>query len=100
MARKKTTAEEDLFNQSIGKHIESLRKRAGLTQRALAQSVGLKQQSLASIECGKTRCSLFMMAKIARRLGIPVAAITRNTNLGCIPAPEQKNHVSLSANHS
>ena len=82
MAKKGISPEEDLFNQAIGRHIESLRKRAGLTQRALATAVGVKQQTLGSIECGKTRCAPYLMAKIARRIGLPVAALMRNTNLG------------------
>jgi DNA-binding XRE family transcriptional regulator len=80
MARK-VTLEEDLFNQAVGRHIESLRHRAGLTQKALAKAIGSTQQTLASMECGRTRCSMYMMARIARKLGIPVAAIMRNSNL-------------------
>jgi DNA-binding XRE family transcriptional regulator len=39
MARK-VTLEEDLFNQAVGRHIESLRRRAGLTQKLLAKAIG------------------------------------------------------------
>jgi DNA-binding XRE family transcriptional regulator len=82
MARK-VTLEEDLFNQAVGRHIESLRRKAGLTQMQLAKAIGSTQQTLASMECGRTAkrgmldvCdgSSFM---IARKLGMPVAAIMR-----------------------
>jgi DNA-binding XRE family transcriptional regulator len=83
MARK-VTLEEDLFNQAVGRHIESLRHRAGLTQKALAKAIGSTQQTLASMECGRTRCSMYMMARIARKFGVPVAALMRTANLNAV----------------
>jgi DNA-binding XRE family transcriptional regulator len=85
MAKKRISQEEDLFNQAVGRHVEALRKRAALTQRRLAKDLNISQQKMAAIECGRSRCSMYMLARIARRFGIPVAALVRNTTLGCIP---------------
>ena len=48
------------------------RKRRGLTQRALAEGVGVTQPYLAQIESGKRVGDVALHAKLARALGIAI----------------------------
>lgn len=80
------SAEEDAFNQVVGGQIAAARRRNQLTQRRLAAVIGVTQQMLASIECGRARCSPYLLARISVLLGVSVASLMRNTTLCCIPA--------------
>ena len=85
MAQRKILPDEDAFNQVIGKQIAIARRRNKLTQRRLAAGVGLTQQTLASIECGRIRCTPYLLRRIALLLGVEVAALMPNTSSCCIP---------------
>jgi transcriptional regulator with XRE-family HTH domain len=85
-ARRKISPAEDVFNQLVGAQIAAARKRNKLTQRRLAAGVGITQQTLASIESGRTRCAPFVLARVSVLLGVSVASLMRNTTLCCIPA--------------
>lgn len=85
MGKRKISQAEDVFNEAIGKQIAIARRRNKLTQRRLAAGIGLAQQTMASIECGRTRCTPYMLKRIALLLGIEVAALIPNTSSCCIP---------------
>lgn len=60
---------------AIGREIARLRKRAGITQRELAESAGLKQTNLISIELGRYSVSFDNLNKIASALGKKIAIV-------------------------
>ena len=53
-------------------HIKQHRARLDLTQEALAQKVGVRRQTIISIEKGKYAPSALLAFKIARVLGMTV----------------------------
>jgi len=55
----------------IGKRVNQARKRAGLTQKELAEKVGIRQSTLSELEQGKSR-STTHLASIARACGVSV----------------------------
>lgn len=61
---------------SIGKNIKNARKKAGLTQKELAEKMGSTQQNLAQYESGKRNPKLETLNKIAEALKIPVSLLT------------------------
>ncbi|WP_420569273.1 cupin domain-containing protein [Thalassovita sp.] len=61
------TPEDDL---DVGARLRALRKRAGLSQRALAKKVGVPNSTISLIESGKTNPSVSALRRILD--GIPV----------------------------
>ena len=57
---------------NIGEKIKSLRLRNGLTQKELADRIGMSQPQLAKIEKGTSLPSLKTMARYAAGLGLVV----------------------------
>ncbi len=59
-------------------HLRELREAAGITQAALAQSLGRTQGHISKIECGDRRMDALQFVEICKALGAdPVAAFTR-----------------------
>lgn len=59
----------------VGERIRTLRKTAGLTLAAVASKADMTKGSLCSIEKGERSCGLAVAKKIAKALGISVAAL-------------------------
>jgi transcriptional regulator with XRE-family HTH domain len=62
----------------IGKQIKALREQAGLTQKVLAESVGVKRAAVARIESGIRDPSPDLLERLAKRLGCDVRLVPRN----------------------
>jgi len=58
-----------------GHRVAQGRRRAGLTQPALAEKVGVSRPTIARIEAGKTSPSVALALAIARELGEPVETL-------------------------
>jgi len=56
-------------------NVYALRRERGLTQAQLAEAVGVHQPRIAEIERGDANPRLDTLAKLARALGVPVAAL-------------------------
>ena len=70
-AKPKQTTEVD---HGVGSRIALLRTASGLSQSALASSVGVSFQQLQKYEAGKNRVGASRLHAIADRLGVPVAS--------------------------
>ena len=57
---------------SVGKNIETLRKKAGLSQNALAKASGLSRMSIVRYETGERSPTIANLEKVASALCIPV----------------------------
>jgi len=53
----------------LGKRVKKLRERAGMSQQALADLVGVERNHIYRIEAGKTNLSLGLIRDIAAALG-------------------------------
>jgi transcriptional regulator with XRE-family HTH domain len=58
-----------------GHPVAAARKRAGLSQQALAERTGLAKSTVARIELGQHRPSVTVALALARELGEPVEAL-------------------------
>lgn len=59
----------------LASNVYRLRKHRGLTQEQLAKAVGVRQPRIAEVERGDANPRLDTLAKLARALGVPVAAL-------------------------
>lgn len=59
---------------SIGENIQSLRKKKGMSQKVLAERVGVSQAMLAQIERGTKSCAMQLGRLIANELGCSILA--------------------------
>ncbi len=57
----------------VGARIRKARHAKGLSQEALAYMTGMDRSYVGGLERGEFNVSLLALAKIARRLGVPLA---------------------------
>jgi transcriptional regulator with XRE-family HTH domain len=65
---------------SVGTRILELRQLAGLTQRELAEQVGLSRSHLASIERGDSSLTFAVLSRLASALGVPARELGPSDN--------------------
>ena len=61
----------------LGKNVQELRKRKGLTQTQLAHSVGKDQQSIQRLEAGDFNPTYYYLTEIAEGLGVPIEELVK-----------------------
>lgn len=59
----------------VGEYIRTLRASAGMTQRQLAEAVGISSSMLSYIEAGRREPTIRLLRAISRTLQIPTAAL-------------------------
>ncbi|MDA0564069.1 XRE family transcriptional regulator [Streptomonospora sp. S1-112] len=64
---------EDLSWSRIGERVRASRAAAGLSQQALADTVGLERSMVSKLESGDRRIDAVELTRIARALGVPVS---------------------------
>ena len=69
------TPREQQLIKSLGKTIAQLRQDQGYTQQALADELGIAQQTLAHYEVGRLRMPVTLLPEFARLFGMPVDAL-------------------------
>ena len=62
--------DEELFYNDLGNNISSIRTKKGISQDDLAKEIGLSRPSIANIEKGKQRPSIFTLMQICNLLGV------------------------------
>ena len=67
--------DERLYFQGLGGRIADARKARGLTQQALADSLGISQPQLASYEIGRRRVPVSMLPRLAKLLDTPIETL-------------------------
>lgn len=60
---------------SVGQSLKGLRQACGLTQRALAERLGVSSNYLSMVENGRREPSLDLMTEAARALNVPAACL-------------------------
>lgn len=71
--RKKMPLAKDALCKMVGKQIRDIRKKQGLSQKELAQKLGISQQVISRIEKGGENISLLTLKIISNALGKKVA---------------------------
>lgn len=64
--------EEQHFFKALGVRIAELRKEQGLSQQALADQLGIAQQTFAHYEVGRARMPVSLLSELARIFGVAV----------------------------
>ena len=64
--------EEQRFFKALGARIAELRKEQGLSQQAMADQLGLAQQTFAHYEVGRARMPVSLLPELARIFGVAV----------------------------
>lgn len=73
----------DGYLHRLGERVRVLRSQRGMTRKALAQHARVSERYLAQMEVGKGNCSIVLLRRIARAIGLPV---TQLVNDGAEPA--------------
>jgi len=63
-------ANDEHFLKALGARIAELRKEQGLSQQALADELGIAQQTLAHYEVGRARMPVSLLPQMARFFGV------------------------------
>jgi transcriptional regulator with XRE-family HTH domain len=66
------TSNEHQFFKALGARVAELRKEQGLSQQALAEQLGIAQQTFAHYEVGRARMPVSMLPELARLFGVGV----------------------------
>jgi XRE family transcriptional regulator, aerobic/anaerobic benzoate catabolism transcriptional regulator len=76
---KKTGNGGDLSNGSylklLGDRVRTMRSRRAMSRKALAKHSAVSERYLAELEAGKGNCSIVLLRRIAKAMGIPVAEL-------------------------
>jgi transcriptional regulator with XRE-family HTH domain len=65
-------ANEEQFFRALGARVAELRKDQGLSQQALAEQLGIPQQTYANYEVARARIPASMLPQLARLFGVGV----------------------------
>jgi XRE family aerobic/anaerobic benzoate catabolism transcriptional regulator len=73
--RKGARLEADSFLRKLGFRVRTMRNRRGMTRKALARYAQISERYLAQLEAGAGNCSIVLLQRIARAMGLPVAEL-------------------------
>ncbi len=76
---KKTGNNGELSNPSylrlLGDRVRTMRSRRAISRKALAKHSAVSERYLAELEAGKGNCSIVLLRRIAKAMGVPVAEL-------------------------
>jgi XRE family transcriptional regulator, aerobic/anaerobic benzoate catabolism transcriptional regulator len=68
----------DAYLHRLGERVRTLRNQRGITRKALAQHAKVSERYLAQLEVGKGNCSIVLLRRIARAIGLPVTQLVHD----------------------
>ncbi len=74
-AKSAQTRDTDAYLRRLGERVRTLRNQRGMTRKALAQHAKVSERYLAQLEVGKGNCSIVLLRRIARAIGLPVTQL-------------------------
>ena len=69
----------DGYLHGLGERVRVLRNQRGMTRKALAQHAKVSERYLAQLEVGKGNCSIVLLRRIARAIGLPVTQLVNES---------------------
>jgi XRE family aerobic/anaerobic benzoate catabolism transcriptional regulator len=66
---------DEPYLRRLGERVRTLRNQRGMTRKALAQHAKVSERYLAQMEIGKGNCSIVLLRRIARAIGLPVTQL-------------------------
>lgn len=83
------------FYAALGQRIAEQRKRLGLTQQQLADTLGIAQQTLAHYEVGRLRVAAALLPQLSQELGLSLEELLGESTKGKHgPAPRLQAQVA------
>jgi XRE family aerobic/anaerobic benzoate catabolism transcriptional regulator len=70
-----TVGRDEAYLRRLGERVRTLRNQRGMTRKALAQHAKVSERYLAQMEAGKGNCSIVLLRRIARAIGLPVTQL-------------------------
>ena len=74
-ARTAPLPDVDRYLARLGERVRTMRNQRGMTRKALAQYADVSERYLAQLETGDGNCSIVLLRRIARAMGVPVARL-------------------------
>jgi XRE family aerobic/anaerobic benzoate catabolism transcriptional regulator len=71
--------DSDAYLRRLGERVRMLRNQRGITRKALAAHAQVSERYLAQLEAGLGNCSIVLLRRIARALGLPVTQLVQQT---------------------
>jgi XRE family aerobic/anaerobic benzoate catabolism transcriptional regulator len=68
----------DAYLHRLGERVRTLRNQRGMTRKALAQHARVSERYLAQLEAGLGNCSIVLLRRIARAIGLPVTQLVHD----------------------
>jgi len=65
----------DAYLHRLGERVRTLRNQRGMTRKALAAHAKVSERYLAQLEAGLGNCSIVLLRRIARAIGLPVTQL-------------------------
>ncbi len=70
-------ADTEAYLHRIGERVRMLRSQRGMTRKALARHARVSERYLAQLEAGLGNCSIVLLRRIARSIGMPVTELVQ-----------------------
>jgi XRE family aerobic/anaerobic benzoate catabolism transcriptional regulator len=67
----------DAYLRRLGERVRMLRNQRGISRKVLAQHARVSERYLAQLETGKGNCSIVLLRRIARAIGLPVVQLVQ-----------------------
>ena len=74
-AQKRKRREPGGYLSRLGERVRTLRNRRGMSRKALAKHSNVSERYLAQLESGEGNCSIVLLRRIAKAIGVPVAEL-------------------------
>lgn len=73
--RQQGIGRDESYLRRLGERVRTLRNQRGMTRKALAQHAKISERYLAQMEAGQGNCSIVLLRRIARAIGLPVTQL-------------------------
>lgn len=72
------SGESDAYLRRLGERVRRLRNQRGMSRKALATHARVSERYLAQLEAGIGNCSIVLLRRIARAIGLPVTQLVHD----------------------
>ncbi len=78
LARPATDRDSDIYLRRLGERVRTLRNQRGMSRKILAKQAKVSERYLAQMEAGLGNCSIVLLRRIARAIGLPVTQLVHD----------------------
>ncbi len=74
----KPSREADVYLRRLGEKVRTLRNQRGMSRKVLAKQAKVSERYIAQMEAGLGNCSIVLLRRIARAIGLPVTQLVHD----------------------